>query len=361
MAWPFAGEMNCGSSRRKRRRRLVVRPTLFAIIIVVLGTACLLQAADALIPGPLPPASAGASHGPSPRHIMIGQPLSGEEENQLAEVVGTVTFISEQAHGCELELSSEGVHLRVTLADKISGAPPFLINSQVRVWGRCLGTYTSQGYKVAGRMTVTGWDQIELIQAAAEHWAAALPATVGDLADGPPLGTNSMSTRVVGNYIPGVGENPPQFQDAANSIPVRGLRPQVGAQTQIEVLALLTNAVDGPVLVIGAYRPVVQPANRPASPALHYGAIGLGAWDTSVEYSDVVVTGNARTAGAFIPETGTRKPGFTGKRSWRTIAGPPSATPTGRITPSPCGRANSPARRDFSFCSTISMTPTGAG
>jgi len=225
---------------------------------------------------------------------MIGQPLSGEEENQLAEVVGTVTFISEQAHGCELELSSEGVHLRVTLADKISGAPPFLINSQVRVWGRCLGTYTSQGYKVAGRMTVTGWDQIELIQAAAEHWAAALPATVGDLADGPPLGTNSMSTRVVGNYIPGVGENPPQFQDAANSIPVRGLRPQVGAQTQIEVLALLTNAVDGPVLVIGAYRPVVQPANRPASPALHYGAIGLGAWNTSVEYSDVVVTGNGR-------------------------------------------------------------------
>ena len=279
----------------------IVRPTIFAILIVLLGTACALQAADSPLSGAIPEGPADSSRAPAVRPIVIGQPWSAADENQWVEVEGIVTFISDQADGCELELSSEGVHMRVMLAAKIDGAPLFLLNSRVRVRGRCRGTYTNLGYQVAGSMTVAGWNQVEVVQAAAEHWAGAQPTTIGDLTANPQRWTNGTIVRVVGNCLEGAGGKPPRLRDATNSIPMEGIRPPVGTRTLVEVLGTLDWNDDGPILVSGACRDVIQPGgpgHQDAAPvaatAGRHGAIGVGSWATSVQYSNIVVTSNGR-------------------------------------------------------------------
>jgi PAS domain S-box-containing protein len=300
---------------------LIVRPTILVILIVLWGAACALRAADSPLSGAIPEGPAGSSHAPAARQIVIGQPWSEADENQWVEVEGIVTFVSGQADGCELELSSEGAHMRVMLAGTIDSAPLFLLNSRVRVRGHCRGTYTSLGIKVAGSMTVAGWSQVELVQAAAEHWAGAQVATIGDLTANPQRWTNGTIVRVVGNYLEGAGGKPPRLQDAVNSIQMEGFRPPTGGGSTVEILGTVDLDDDGPVLVSGACRDVIQPGGPShqdtapaAATAVHQGAIGVGSWETSVQYSNIVVTKNGRV---LYQSDFARQ----GAKSWRVYQG----------------------------------------
>ena len=110
-----------------------------------------------------------------------------------------------------------------------------------------------------------------------------------------------------------------------------------------------------------------------ASSAAH-GAIGLGSWNTSVQYTNIVVTSNGVTLyqSDFVHQ---------GTNGWRVFNGAWStnnglyqqtahyhgllfhhpAARIGRITPSTCRRERPAARKVFSSCSIFSTTTTGLG
>ena len=160
----------------------------------------------------------GSGQVPAPRALIIGQPLSHEEENQWSEVRGTVTFIEEQPDGCELELTSDTARMRVMVADNSGGVPPFLLNSQVRARGVCEGTYTGGGQKVAGAMMVAGWDQIKLTHMAAERWTASPLTTISSLLTNSFPRTNAALVRVRGKLREATPDQPLQLEDETGRI-----------------------------------------------------------------------------------------------------------------------------------------------
>ena len=202
---------------------------------------------------------AGSSQMPAPRALVIGQPLSPEEENQWSEAQGTVTFIEEQPERCELELTSDTARLRVTVADNSGGVPPFLLNSQVRVRGICEGTYTGGGQKVAGAMVVAGWDQIKLIHMAAERWTASPLATVGSLLTNSFLRTNAALVRVRGKLREATPDQPLLLDDETGSLRVEGIEASSEAVgSPVEVLGKLNQRGTNMIFLAGFYQEMAK-------------------------------------------------------------------------------------------------------
>jgi signal transduction histidine kinase len=106
---------------------------------------------------------------PAPRRIAIGQPLPEGDDCQWAEVEGTVTFVSEQGGGVELELLSGTGRLRVEIADGSVMPAGVWLNRRVRATGVCQGTYTADGEKVAAVLLVADGKSIQRAEAPLEH------------------------------------------------------------------------------------------------------------------------------------------------------------------------------------------------
>ena len=202
---------------------------------------------------------AGSSQAPAPRALIIGQPLSQEEENQWSEVRGTVTFVGEQPKGCDLELASETARMRVTVADQSGGAPPFLLNSQVRVRGICEGTYTSGGQKVAGAMMVAGWDQIQLTHLAAERWTASPLTTIGSLLTNSLLRTNAAIVRVRGKLREATPDQPLRVEDETGWMRVEGIEASPEAMgSPVEMLGKLNQRGTNMIFLAGFVQEMAQ-------------------------------------------------------------------------------------------------------
>ena len=201
----------------------------------------------------------GSGQAPAPRPLAISQTLSKEEDYQWSEVRGTVTFVSEQPDGCDLELSSETARMRVTVADNSGGAPPFLLNSQVRVRGICEGTYSSSGQKVAGAMMVAGWDQIKLTRVAAEYWMASPLTTIGNLLTNSLLRTNAAAVRVRGKLREATPDNPLQVEDETGWMWVEGIEPSSEAVgSQVELLGKPNERGTNVIFMAGFCREMAQ-------------------------------------------------------------------------------------------------------
>ena len=195
---------------------------------------------------------------PAPHSVVAGQALSAEEDHWWSEVEGTVTFVSEQLNGYELELTSGVGHMRIRLAGDSSDEPVCLLNSQIRVRGFCRSTSTSEGQKVAGLMTIASWKQIELVQLAAEYWTASPLAPVCGLLTNTLAWTNGAIVRVQGELRPEAADQP-LLQDETGEILVEGVQVSPEAfGTRVELLGRLDRSGTHAVIRNGFYRQLVQ-------------------------------------------------------------------------------------------------------
>lgn len=104
----------------------------------------------------------------SPLQIAIGQPISGEE-NQLAEVEGTVTFVGNDGREAYLEISSESGSMRVTMTHGTGVLNDLLLKSRVRVRGICKIARSATG-KMVAELSATNANDITILQLPEETW-----------------------------------------------------------------------------------------------------------------------------------------------------------------------------------------------
>jgi PAS domain S-box-containing protein len=211
----------------------------------------------------------GSAPPPVPRPIIISQALPAEEEHQWSEVEGTVTFVSEQPNGCELELSSGTGRMRVNVAEDSGDAPIFLLNSQVRVKGISRSTRTSEGQEVAGAMFVAGWKQIELLQLAAEYWTAYPLVPIGSLLTNKLAWTNEAIVRVQGKFRSAAPDGRWMVEDDTGQMPLEGLQalPKPTGD-RLELLGKLSREGTHVVMRGAAFREVFAGTNVEALPVL---------------------------------------------------------------------------------------------
>jgi signal transduction histidine kinase/uncharacterized protein YdeI (BOF family) len=209
-------------------------------------------------PAPLRLEVLGSVPLPAPHPVVAGQALSTEEDHWWSEVEGTVTFVSEQSDGLELELTSGVGHMRIRLAGDSSDAPVCLLNSQIRARGFCRSTSTSEGQKVAGLMTIASWKHIELVQLAAEYWTASPLAPVCGLLTNTLAWTNGAIVRVQGELRPEAPDQP-RLQDETGKILVEGVQVSPEAfGARVELLGRLDRSGTHAVIRNGFYRQLVQ-------------------------------------------------------------------------------------------------------
>jgi signal transduction histidine kinase len=113
----------------------------------------------------------GAGKVPAPRQIVIRQPLSDESGPFWAEVEGTLTFVGRQQTGTELELTSEGTHMRITLRNGSQEPPRYLLGSLLRIRGICLDTSRNEKYRSADTLVVSSWKEVQVLEVAPEFWS----------------------------------------------------------------------------------------------------------------------------------------------------------------------------------------------
>ena len=101
----------------------------------------------------------------APRRIFIGQILTGDENHFLAEVEGRVRKIIPEATGdgvC-LQLGVGTATLNVDVPKKTDLPPESFKNRLVRAVGICRAAYNVDGLKIPGRLQVSDWRQIHLL------------------------------------------------------------------------------------------------------------------------------------------------------------------------------------------------------
>ena len=101
---------------------------------------------------------------PTPRIIVPGEILAGNQDCQWAQVEGNVTFAGQQADGLELELSSGVGSMHVEII--VGGDQPASswLNAHVSATGVCQSILTSDGREIAGRLLVSGTKSIRRLE-----------------------------------------------------------------------------------------------------------------------------------------------------------------------------------------------------
>jgi signal transduction histidine kinase len=194
--------------------------------------------------------------------IVIGQTLSGEDENQLVEVEGTVTFVSEQTGGTQLELTSGAGRMRVQVAAELKDAPACLVKAQVSIRGICQGVFAGEGRKTAGALQVSGWEQVTLLQIAAEHWTATPAVPIAGLLTNQLLRTNRAVVRVQGTLRKSEKPGKLVMEDATGRLPVEGIQfPTTAINADLGVLGRIKWNDNLAVLAVVSYRELVQSGN----------------------------------------------------------------------------------------------------
>ena len=117
----------------------------------------------------------GAAAPKTPRRLAPGQPM--EAECEWAQVTGNVAFVSERGKQLELELHSGSGSLRVQIAAPGGLSAAGLRGRRIKATGVCLGAWSPDGQRIAGRLLVSGASQIELLASQ----AGPLPASTNGL------------------------------------------------------------------------------------------------------------------------------------------------------------------------------------
>jgi signal transduction histidine kinase len=110
---------------------------------------------------------------PEPRRLELGQTLAADEDYQWRQVEGTVTFVSKQDSGLELDLSSDTGHIRLNIADRTGLPAAQMIGQRLRATGVCQSARTTDGLRIANKLLVPGVKEIELIGTAAPSFSTA--------------------------------------------------------------------------------------------------------------------------------------------------------------------------------------------
>src|SRR5438445_7236403 len=112
--------------------------------------------------------------------ITIGQSLTPEEENRMAEVEGVVTFAGKQGRSAYLEIGSAAGNMPINIAQGDSRVD-ILLKSRIRVRGICSNVWSSAGGEVPGLQVAT-MNDIAVLQMPEEVWQRFRLDKVGVLA-----------------------------------------------------------------------------------------------------------------------------------------------------------------------------------
>ncbi|MGC3956962.1 MAG: PA14 domain-containing protein [Verrucomicrobiota bacterium] len=112
----------------------------------------------------------GAEPVPSPRPVAPGELLAAGQASFWGQVTGTITYLSRQQNGAEMELGSDANGLRVKIMNSRDGLPIHLLRSRVRVTGICLNTRNADGQPGVALLTAPNWESVQVLEAAPDHW-----------------------------------------------------------------------------------------------------------------------------------------------------------------------------------------------
>lgn len=191
---------------------------------------------------------------PAPSPLAARQVLREDEPNRWSQVEGTVTFVSEESAGLELELSSGTGRMRVEVADGSGRSPLLLLKSRIRAVGICQSTYTTDGQRVAGTLLTPSMKQIELLEVAPAQWDERPVLPISALAVTNFLKASETIVRIRGKVR---SENPGGVllvEDETGQILVETTQPLPQKGLQVEVLGRWSRARTNLVLRSGFYR-----------------------------------------------------------------------------------------------------------
>ena len=151
---------------------------------------------------------------PTPRRIIVGQPLPAEDRCFWAEAEGAVSFLSSNGKGAEFEMDSGKAKMRVNVLNAQGGVPPYLLHSHVRVQGICLDTTDMEERKVAALIVIPDWQGVQVEDVSTEQWSLFQSAKIDE------LGKNSGIMHLYGRLSVNPDTRQVNLTDATGSIPI---------------------------------------------------------------------------------------------------------------------------------------------
>jgi signal transduction histidine kinase len=204
-------------------------------------------------------ASDSQSSSPDIKRIVIGQPLQPDDENQLVEVEGTVTFFGRKGRTAYLQISSDSGTMQVTVQHGAGIMNDLLLNSRVRVRGICQPVHSVDGKTVAA-LRASNANDITILQVPEETWQRYPETTLNAL---PSTNFNGLIhlRGAIQSVKPG---NSFSFADATGEMPI-GWKPATPelAGMKIELLCGWRSVNSNRVLHAGFFRTLTSAQSLP--------------------------------------------------------------------------------------------------
>lgn len=162
----------------------------------------------------------GDGPAPAPVRVTVRQPLPAGGGPIWAETEGQVTLLGKpQYDRAELELTSEGLHMRVVIEDALEQLPRYLLGSQVLIHGICPDTSDIEGHRQVDTLVVPNWKNVQVLDVKPDFWSVAKMMKIGDCQR--MSGQHAFDMVCIrGKLRPGMDGQLPDLVDDTGSIPV---------------------------------------------------------------------------------------------------------------------------------------------
>jgi hypothetical protein len=116
-----------------------------------------------------------------PLRILAGEPISSSQQNRLAEIEGTVTFVGKNGRSIYLEISSATGPVPATLQIEPGPITDLLLKSRIHAWGRCVAVHSSANDEMTGSLLITNINDITFLQLPEETWQRYPLSSISDV------------------------------------------------------------------------------------------------------------------------------------------------------------------------------------
>lgn len=227
---------------------------------------CILSAVFILLSGVAKAADETAPSNPILLRIVVGQTLLPEDENQMAEADGFVTFVGGHGAAMELELSSGDGHMPVSVSKADDDLAPLLLRSRIRVQGVCRGIRNSMNGELIGSLSVRGMDDVTLLQVAEETWQRYPTQTIAAWLRAEPSGSAGGIVHLLARVRGAQSGNSVRVSDATGEIAVRSVQQlPKEAGTEVEMLGRIETGTSGPIFNCAVFRVINKGKRRISS------------------------------------------------------------------------------------------------
>lgn len=200
----------------------------------------------------------------TPMRIIAGQPITTAQQNQPAEVEGSVTFVGRNGNSIYLEIGSATGRVPVTLEESNDALAGLLVKSRIQAFGECEAVRNSVNGEIVGSLRVTNSHDIIFLQLPEETWQRYPPRSISDL-----------EPKVLGQIIHLRGSVRADQQgglsltDSSGQIAItfKSNNPQLSGKT-VEVLGMWKPQGAEKVFQSIFSRPVIETGNRTSLPTL---------------------------------------------------------------------------------------------